>query len=198
MVATWSAGTLLAVGLAWWAVGRVSSEVTDRPSSPISDREVAAALGAGPAGTAPASSTVPAGEPSGAGPSAPSTTPGPAGGIPGPTSPRPTTTAARGTAVPATSPAATAAPPTTTPAPLATATTATIDSVGGQVAVRYDSGGVELLWASPEPGFTADVGTAGPDQVDVRFRSDGHESRVRAYFRDGVPDREVREDADGD
>lgn len=196
LVATWAAGTVLAVVVAWWAVGRVSSEVVDRPAAPISDGDVAVALGADPAG---ASGTTTTSTPAGGG-GAPSTAtpgastvpsvPGPGATtptVPGGSAPR-TTLATPATTTPATSPSTTA--PSGTGAP---ATTATIDSVGGQVAVRYDAGRVELLWARPEPGFEAEVHSDGPDTVEVRFESDRHESRVRAFFTDGAPDREVRE-----
>lgn len=204
LVATWSAGTLLAVTLAWWAVGRVSSEVVDRPAAPLSNREVATALGVDGGGstttTAPAGAGGPTG-PGGPGGSGPSPgTPGAPGAattvptVPPTSIPRPTT------APGATSTSSTSSPPTSVPAttaPAVSATTATIDSVGGQVAVRYDAGRVELVWARPKAGFEAEVHDAGPDSVEVRFRSDDHESRIRAFFSGGVPDREVREDGDG-
>ena len=199
LVATWVAGTVLAVVVAWWAVGRVSSEVVDRPAAPISDRDVAVALGADPLRASDRTTTS---APAGSGGPA-STAPPPASTVPGGTSPGvPSPTVAGGSA-----PRATVAPPATTrpatspstTAPSvagAPATTATIDSIGGPVAVRYDAGRVELLWARPEPGFEAEVHTNGPDTVEVRFESDSHESRVRAFFTNGVPDREVREAGD--
>lgn len=113
----------------------------------------------------------------------------------GATTPAPTAVAPTTVAVTAPTPTSSTAPPATGQAG---ETTATIDSVGGQVAVRYVGGRVELVWARPKAGFEAEVHDAGPEDVEVRFHSDDHESRVRAFYAGGVPDREVREQEDGD
>ena len=182
--AGWVVATGLATVLAWRAVELVSSEVTERPAVPLSDDQVARALGTGAAAPATTGTT--------------ETVPGP-----GATGPEGTSTSAR---APATSPSTATSTSTAGPAPTATPTTSTTSTTmapavtrtlvaqGGQVAVRYADGGVELLWARPESGFTVDVEKAGPDEVDVRFESDDHRSRVRAFWRNGVPAEEVREE----
>ena len=199
VAAGWALATVLATALAWQAVELVSSEVTQRPAAPLSNEQVARALageagGAGGSGaqpSAPADTTAP---PGGAAPTDPPA-PGPGGagaGAPRTTlRPAPTSTTSPPGAEATTSTTSTTA---TAAAPAAPAVTRTIVSDGGQVAVRYEAGRVELLWARPDSGFTVDVDKAGPAEVDVRFESDDHRSRVRAFWRDGAPAEEVREE----
>ena len=54
------------------------------------------------------------------------------------------------------------------------------DLVGGTVTIRSGAETVELVAATPKSGFVAEVRDSGPGRVEVRFRSDGHESRFRA------------------
>ncbi|MGH8999613.1 MAG: hypothetical protein ACRDY7_09505, partial [Acidimicrobiia bacterium] len=76
----------------------------------------------------------------------------------------------------------------------------TIDSRGGTVAVRYEDGRVRLNWARPDPGYEVKVADDGPTEVVVRFMDGRRRSVVRAFYRDGMPAHEVREndDRDGD
>lgn len=67
------------------------------------------------------------------------------------------------------------------------------DLVGGVVTIRYRGASATLLEASPESGFVAEVNDGGPDKVDVRFRSDDHESRIVARVHEGQPDPEIEE-----
>lgn len=67
------------------------------------------------------------------------------------------------------------------------------DLVGGIVTVRYSGTSTDLVQASPESGFIADVKDQGPGKVDVRFRSDDHESRLVTRLRNGAPDPDVEE-----
>jgi hypothetical protein len=66
---------------------------------------------------------------------------------------------------------------------------------GGTVTVRYRNGEAELVQASPSSGFVMEINDPGPGKVDVRFRSEDHESRLVAQWRDGgpQPEREERE-----
>ena len=66
--------------------------------------------------------------------------------------------------------------------------------MGGTVGVRFENGTARLLWATPKPGFEVDS-SGSTDQVDVRFRSDSHESRLRAFWENG-PQAEVEERQD--
>lgn len=66
--------------------------------------------------------------------------------------------------------------------------------VGGVVTVRYLAGGsTELVQAAPSSGFLMDVHDGGPDKVEVRFRSDDHESRLVAQLRSGTPAPRIEE-----
>jgi hypothetical protein len=67
----------------------------------------------------------------------------------------------------------------------------TYQLVGGTVGVHFENGGARLLWATPKPGFRVDS-SGSSDQVDVRFRSDDHESRLNAFWDNG-PRSEVEE-----
>ena len=64
---------------------------------------------------------------------------------------------------------------------------------GGTVTVRYRSGEAELVQASPNSGFVMEINDPGPGKVDVRFRSEDHESRLVALWRDGDPQPEREE-----
>jgi hypothetical protein len=68
------------------------------------------------------------------------------------------------------------------------ATTEAYELAGGVVTVRYVDGTARLVSAAPTSGFDVDVNDGGPDKVDVRFRSDAHESRLVARWRGGAPD----------
>lgn len=67
------------------------------------------------------------------------------------------------------------------------------DLVGGVVTVRYRGTSANLVEASPESGFVAEVRDGGPGKVDVRFRSDDHESRLVTRVRAGEPDPDIEE-----
>jgi len=66
---------------------------------------------------------------------------------------------------------------------------------GGRVAVRFEDGAAHLLWATPnaDDGYTIDQAEENGGTVDVRFRSDDQESRLRAYWDNGPRD-EIEED----
>lgn len=59
---------------------------------------------------------------------------------------------------------------------------------GGVVTVRYSGSATRLISATPNSGFDVDVHDGGPGKVDVRFRSDDHESRLVTRVRDGAPE----------
>jgi hypothetical protein len=64
--------------------------------------------------------------------------------------------------------------------------------VGGSVGVRFENGAAHLLWATPNSGFSVDS-RGGSTNVDVRFRSDSHESRLKAFWGDNGPEQEIEE-----
>jgi hypothetical protein len=71
----------------------------------------------------------------------------------------------------------------------------TYQLVGGSVGIRFEDGAAHLLWASPNSGFSVESSNDG-GTVDVRFRSDNHESRLRAYWDNG-PQQVIEENDDG-
>jgi hypothetical protein len=88
--------------------------------------------------------------------------------------------------------------PTTTAAvpPVdASATTRTYRMEGGVVTLRFSPAGVEVVGATPNEGFTVDSEPEHGNGVKVEFGSDGHESRVDAWW-DGGPQVERREDGE--
>jgi hypothetical protein len=86
-------------------------------------------------------------------------------------------------------------PPTPTTASTAPRAPAAEDRtyqlVGGTVGVRFENAGARLLWATPKPGFRVES-SGSSDNVDVRFRRDDHESRLKAFWDNG-PQSEVEE-----
>ena len=65
--------------------------------------------------------------------------------------------------------------------------------VGGTVTVTYRNGATNLVQATPNSGFVVELNDSGPDKVDVRFRSDNHESRLVTRWDDGAPDPDKEE-----
>lgn len=98
-------------------------------------------------------------------------------------------------------PAPTATPrpaePSPQPSPSATSVppqTLTFDLIGGTASVSFAPNEVHVLWATPEPGFAADIGNSGPGQR-VRFRSDDGESTLEVWW-DAGPQWSIDEDHD--
>jgi hypothetical protein len=194
LVAAWVAGTVLVVALGIQAVAVVSDSVTEARPAPLSAAAVSRALaeesGQAPSTTAPGTGTTeaPSGTTPATGrpPTTTATTRPPTGGTT--TTTRPTaTTGSTGTT------ATTAVPG---PTPTGAAEDRTYDLIGGSVGVRFENGTARLLWATPAPGFRAERHDGdGEGDVDVRFRSDTHESRLRAFWDNG-PRAEVEERPD--
>jgi hypothetical protein len=191
----WLVVTAAAIALALAAVGLVTHSVTENRPASLSAAAVADALKAssngttGPTTTATAT-TAPTGSTTPTTPVSSTTTrPAPRSTT---TRPVPTTTAT----TPATT--STTTRPTdehndTSPPPApAQAEDRTYNLVGGSAAIRFEGGRARLLWATPRPGFRLES-SGDEDQVDIRFRSEGHESRLRAYWDNG-PKAEVREE----
>jgi hypothetical protein len=87
--------------------------------------------------------------------------------------------------------------PTTTTAPRAdaSATIRTYRMEGGVVTLRFSPAGVDVVGATPNEGFTVDTEPEHGNGVKVEFESDGHESRVDAWW-DGGPQVERRENGE--
>jgi hypothetical protein len=82
--------------------------------------------------------------------------------------------------------------PSPQPAP-ATAEDRTYNLAGGSATVRFEGGRARLLWATPRPGFRLES-SGDSEEVDVRFRSEAHESRLRAYWDNGPQDETEEKD----
>jgi hypothetical protein len=170
LAATWLAGTLLATLIVYEAVGVVAGQVTDQRPEPISQSAVSQSLGH-PIQTSAVPSSSPAQTAaSPASPAAPATP----------------------TAAPATGGTGTQPPPTAAPAP----STRTFALVGGTASFSCGGGAISLNWATPNPGFQVETGTSdGGAQVEVRFRSDSHESRLDAWCAGGQVEGNVEEES---
>jgi hypothetical protein len=196
--AAWLVAAVLALLVAWQGVSVVADQVTNRRPAPLGAAEVRRQLESEQAAAArttlaPATCIAPAttsAVPPTTAPPVSSTSPLPVTTAPAPTSPLPVTTAP----APPTSPPASTAPPPATEAPPATETR-TYNLVGGTAALSFSPGGVSVVFATPEPGFEVDVEPQNGNGVRVEFESEGHRSRVEAWW-DGGPQERVREEPD--
>ena len=101
----------------------------------------------------------------------------------------------------------TTAPPaattTTTTAPPQTTTTVavthkTYDMVGGTVILAIGNGEVSLVSATPRPGFSADYEHTGPVEVEIKFESGDHKSKLEAHWESGELKVDIDEESDDD
>ena len=197
LTGVWLLSTLAATLVAWGAVRLVADQVSPGAVSSLptavalADVDLAAGGSEDTAGATPRASPQPQARPTGEGtaPARPARGDAGTGGDPGPAGESP---AAQ---TPADEPAAddpAPQPPSggdggeaQEPDPV---TTRAYDLVGGVVTVRYQGTSTRLVEASPNSGFVVEVHDGGPGKVDVRFRSDEHESRFVTRVRDGSPD----------
>jgi hypothetical protein len=205
----WLLGTGGSVTLGWLGVMVVAEEVTERPPAPLSEQAVNREATLPPPEPEPPAVVDGAPEPAAAQvippqgpPAAPPTTvpvspppPGPRA-VPGNPAPQGGRTP---TPPPATGDPAPNPPPRPPPVegipPLPPGRTKTLSTHGGTASVRYGEGSVALLWASPNAGYGMDVKASGPVEVHVRFQSDDHRSRIKAWWDNG-PRHSVREFGD--
>jgi hypothetical protein len=88
------------------------------------------------------------------------------------------------------------APTTATAPPVdATTTTRTYRMEGGVVTLSFTPARVDVVGATPNEGFTVDTEPEHGNGVKVEFESDGHESRLDAWW-DGGPQVERRENGE--
>lgn len=92
---------------------------------------------------------------------------------------------------------------TTTTAPPQTTTTfavthKTYDMVGGTVILAIGDSEVTLVSATPRPGFSADYEHTGPDEVEIKFVSGDHKSKLEAHWEDGELKVDIDEESDDD
>jgi hypothetical protein len=85
-----------------------------------------------------------------------------------------------------------AAPSSTTPVPPTSSTFASVrrtyNLVGGSVALLFTPTGVSVQFATPKPGFEADINEEGRNGVRVEFESESHRSRVDGWWNAGAQD----------
>jgi len=183
-IAVWFVAGMAAVALASLGVSIVSRQVTGSRPAPLTAEQIREELATGaeaPGGGTTTSTIAPpstttttadAGTPTTTRPGgrSPTTTPGPTPGS-GPSG------------------AVTTAPPPPPPA----ATTRTYPLVGGTATLRFSADAVEVVVATPNAGFAVEISETHDNGVRVEFESDGHRSRVDAWW-DGGPQDEVREE----
>jgi hypothetical protein len=177
---TWLAATVVAVFVALQAVGAVGRQVTDRPTAVARQTSTTTVP---QSATAPSTSTTLPQLDSALTPSSEATR--------GPVATAPVPDVHPAPAAPTPEPEPEPEPDSSGPsAPEPQATfgpTTTYNLQGGSIGVRCAGTTIELVYSSPAPGFTADVNSSGPQQVDVRFESDEHRSRINVQCPSGSP-----------
>ncbi len=164
--AVWMFGTLVSTGVAYGAVQMVSGSVVESQHEPLTSTLTAA----GPA--SPVTSTPPVS------PGPPTTTNPPQSPVIVPT-----------TAPPPRSPAP---PPTQQPS----SNTRTFALIGGTTQLTCSGDSIALDWATPNSGFWVETSTEnGGATIEVRFRSDSHESRLDAWCSGGTVQFSEREES---
>lgn len=183
----WLGATAVSVLIASAAVAGIRDRVVETPvaiglpTSTTADTSAAARGDQVPATTAPATTTTTSTTVTTAPPTTVTTTEAPtsttSGDAGSPTTTAPPTTT---TAPPTTT--TTTAPPTTTTSPIEYSTH---DLVGGTVVLAFGNGQVNLVSATPRPGFSYDPEHTGPDEVEVKFVSSDHKSKLEAHVDNG-------------
>jgi hypothetical protein len=195
----------LRIGLAWLGATALSVLIASAAVAGIRDRVVEAPVAIG-LPTSTTSTVAPGSVTSTSSPAGPTTTlAAPAAST---TSSTTTTTAASvtSTTVVDSTVTTTTAPPatttTTTTAPPQTTTTLaltnkTYDLIGGTVILSLGGDEVHLVSATPRPGFTADYEHTGPVEVEIKFESNDHKSKLEAKYEDGELKVDVEEEPRG-
>lgn len=200
LVLAWTGATVASVLIASAAVGGVGDQVTDRPAGlPDAALQVVGTTGAAPTSATPQIGPPPGGTALGSDVTADSTQSG--GSALETTTPTSADTGDDQTSAPPTTAAAdTSSPePTTTSPPDETQEPWTVtehELVGGVVVLRSRPGQVELLGATPNPGFSVEVEKAGPSSVEVEFKGSHYEASFHAEWRDGHLDVDTGESSD--
>lgn len=165
----WVVATVLAAGVAWWAVGTVGRGSGSTDSSVLSSAQVASALAAERARPTATPTTTPTPTPT----STSSPTPEPTSTV-GPTS-----------------------DPTTTTPPTEVARTWTVS--GGVLSASCVGDQITLLYATPSDGWGVEIKSAGPTELEVEFdRHEEAETKVTARCVAGTPEAETSGDGSED
>jgi hypothetical protein len=114
--------------------------------------------------------------------------------------PTPETTVVTPTTAP---PATTTTTTTTTTAPPQTTTTQalsyeTVDLVGGTVTLSYGNGEIRVVSAVPRPGFSYEAEDTVGIEIEVKFISNDHKSKLEAHLDSGELKIDKEEESHGD
>ncbi|MCG2801440.1 MAG: hypothetical protein L6311_04990 [Cellulomonas sp.] len=164
---------LLAAGLTGTVAWRAVAVIDDGAprTGVLSGPEVAAALASARATPAPSTASAT-----------------PTSGTPDPTTPAPSQPSPSSAGP--TPPAHTVPPPvpTSDPAPVQPSAVAQTWSVaGGTVAAACTGSAISLLYATPQDGWTIEVGSTGPEHLEIELTQGEQETHVRAVCVNGAP-----------
>ena len=167
----------MATAVSWAVVQAVSSAVVDQQPAPLSRGAVSSelrspAIGGTEAEASPSPSPPPAATPT-------STPAGTQSGAPPPVAP-------------------TQAPRQSSAPPPSSSSTRTFTLVGGTAQLTCTNNQISLDYATPNPGYWVETGTSdGGSTIDIKFRSDSHESELQASCSGGQVQGSVQESSDG-
>ena len=171
LFATWLAGTLLATAVVYEAVHMVAGQVTELHADALPQAGVGQAVKPTAAPSLAPTATAPA-----ATPTAPSSPPGeslPSGATP-----------------PVTGTGSASTPPAQPN------DTRTFSLVGGTASVTCSGSQITVNWATPNGGYEVEIdSSSGGGTIEVRFRSDTHESRLEAWCSGGHVQSSIREES---
>jgi hypothetical protein len=86
--------------------------------------------------------------------------------------------------------------PSTKPSSGSQSAMKTFHSIGGSIIVRRDGDRLTLVTETPAAGFHAHHDDESHSQIDVSFKSDGHESEIIVKLEDGVMKPDISEKPD--
>jgi hypothetical protein len=185
-VALWFATAAAATSLVWAGVGQIGNAARSDTALVVAPTSTSVAPPPEPPTTVAVTTTTPT-----------ATTDAPPATGPDRTDPtQPTTAPRRTTSVAPTTtapglPVGTPAATVTVP-PITLPVTETYATVGGTTTIRFSATAVEVVLATPNPGFAARVEQRGATAVRVEFESRDHRSRVEASW-SGGPTHDIRE-----
>lgn len=184
VVLAWIGAAVLTGTVAWRAVAVLDAD--GQRTGVLSSADVGTSLAEAQAAAASASAT--------ASPSSPTGTPEPTDSPTEEPTATPTTTPT-GTAEPS-DPSSPTDEPASPAAPKEVVRTWHVD--GGTVAASCVGSRIDLLYATPADGWTVEVGSGGPEHIEVELHRSERETKVEAECRDGVPKAEVRTEGEHD
>lgn len=158
LVVVWTAGALVATGTGVLAVRQVADRVSDPAPAPLSPGGVETALAEASLTRTPSATPVESASP----------------------------TAVPATPAPPTATSQPVASPPSSPAPPA-ATARSFANEGGSIGVACDGGLPRLVYVTPAQGWSVDDRREDAERVEVRFRSDDGDARLRVVCGPGGP-----------